>query len=131
MTGRVVALKSSELDLDQDERTAYEDSAHVTLARALEEARAAREKTFELRNEVVLELERFRAAMRKELGEMRAQNRRVDSRDAVALVGLLLMSGGIAVAFHWAYSLIVVGGVLATLGVLTSRGASVAPQRQA
>lgn len=133
MTEKVVALKSSERDLarePEDERGDYEDSAHVTLARALEEARAAREKTFELRNEVMGELERFRGAMRKELGEMRAKNRKVDARDVVAAVGLAFMSGGIAVAFHWAYSLIVVGSVLSALGVLTSRAASVPRSRQ-
>lgn len=101
---------SEELELDLDDLGA----ADVTLARALEEARAAREACVQIKGELFGELERFRAAMRLEL---KARKSRVDVEDALMVGGLVLTSIGIAVAFHWAYSLIVVGCALSSISV--------------
>ncbi len=92
------------------------DSNQVTLARALEEANAAREITIKIKGEMIEELERFRAAMRNEL---RARKRKIDLHDVFLLLGLGVSGTGIAVAFHWAYSLIMVGCVFITLSLVT------------
>jgi len=123
MTAKTEASRFSDAYAGEE---AYEyppegDGAHVTLARALEDALAARDASFRYRNEIMEELERFRAAVREDLGIVRAKKRRFDAQDALAALGVVCLSAGIAVAFHWAYSLIVVGLAFTALGVLTSR----------
>lgn len=118
MTAKIAVSKSSDFVAVAEDP---ERQQQITLARALEDALSARDLSLRYRNEMMEELERFRAAMRLELQGVRARNRRFDARDALAGAGLLLASAGIAVAFHWAYSLIVVGTALAVLGILTSQ----------
>jgi hypothetical protein len=101
-----------ELDVDELKRL---DSQNVTLARAIEEARTARDATIEIKGEMVAELERFRAAMRHEFKE---RKRKLDLHDILLLAGLTMTSIGIAVASHWAYSLIVAGGVFVSLSLI-------------
>lgn len=123
MTGKTEALRSFEA-VD----SALDDSRETTLARALDDALAARDATFRYRNEVMEELERFRLAVREDLKGLQAAKRRFDARDLLAGSGLLMLAVGIAVAFHWAYALMAVGLSLATLGIVTSAQAPVPPK---
>lgn len=120
MTAKTEASRSFDAGSEELEGV-WDSSSNVTLARALEDALSARDATFRYRNEIMEELERFRAAVREDLGIVRAKKRRFDVQDALAALGVVFLSAGIAVAFHWAYSLIVVGLAFTALGVLTSR----------
>lgn len=86
----------------------------VTLAIAVEATRNDREAVQAVKAEMLTELERFRSAMRH---EMKARKRKVDAHDALLAGGLLSVAVGVAVAFHWAYSLIITGGVFITLAL--------------
>lgn len=87
---------------------------HITLARALEESRENRDACERMRDDIFSELERFRVHLRNELKE---RKRKIDLRDGFMVAGLLMVAGGVAVAFHWAYSLIIMGIVLTILSV--------------
>lgn len=92
-----------------------EDERHVTLAIALEEARSARDTSLKVKNEMLAELERFRLEVRSEL---KARKRKLDAHDYLAVVGLGMLAGGVAVAFHWAYSLIIVGTTVMGIAIV-------------
>jgi hypothetical protein len=104
---------AGELDLEELRRL---DTEHVTLAQAVEQSQLAMETTIKIKGEMVEELERFRSAMRSEL---KGQWLKPDIlRDIIAFLGFCGMAGGIAVAFHWSYSLIVIGALLTALSVI-------------
>ncbi len=112
MTEKTEVLPSFDgIDFDDGEL----DTEHITLARAIEEARTARDSTLELKREIEAELKVFRDAMSREL---RARKRKIDLQDALLFLGLGAASTGIAVAFHWAYSLIFVGSTFMTLSFI-------------
>lgn len=92
-----------------------ENEQHVTLARALEEAHSAKEATLALKNEILEELEMFRRAMREEVAE---RDRRFDAHDVLMVLGMAALCGGVAVAFHWAYSLMIGGVVVMSIALL-------------
>lgn len=112
--------KAGELDLEELHAL---DSQHVTLAQAIEQAQFAMETTLKIKGEMVAELERFRAAMRRELKGSRIKPDLL--RDLFAFLGLAGIAGGIAVAFHWSYSLIVVGFILLALSLIPLFGQKV------
>jgi hypothetical protein len=116
MSEKAGALRSFDepVPLEPAELKEY-DSQHVTLARAIEDANAARDTVLKVQSEMIEELERFRAAMRHELKE---RKRKLDLHDILLLFGLSAAAGGIAVAFHWAYSLIAVGAFLTILSLV-------------
>jgi hypothetical protein len=120
MTVKTEASKSSSVD-ELDE---LDDSKHVTLALALEEARAAREGSLKIYNDMIGEMERFRAAVRQDL---KARKRKFDIYDLLIGSGLAMLSGGIAVAFHWAYSLIVVGAFLVAFPIVPMLRGNIKP----
>jgi len=96
------------------------DSQNVTLAQAIEQAQLAMETTLTIKGEIVDEIERFRAAMRRELKGSRLKPDLV--RDIFAFLGLGSAAFGIAIAFHWSYSLIVVGFTLFALSLIPLLG---------
>lgn len=108
MTEKTADSLYSDLDLE-------DEMQHVTLARALEESSAARDTCLQIKNDLLGELERFRIAMR---AEYKARNQKLDLNDWLMVAGLSFTSLGIAVAFHWAYSLIVIGSVLVSVSAL-------------
>ena len=105
--------EAGELDLEALKAL---DSRHVTLAQAIEEAQLAREATLKIKSEMIDELERFRAAMRRELKGSRLKPDLL--RDLFGFLGLAGIASGVAVAFHWSYSLIVVGFILFALSLI-------------
>jgi hypothetical protein len=115
MTVKTEVSPSSDAELGVDELEDF-DSQHVTLAQALEQANLARDTVVEIKGEMLAELERFRAAMRHEL---KARKNKFDLHDAFLFAGLTASATGIAVAFHWAYSLIFVGGIFVALSLIT------------
>lgn len=117
MQGKTEDLpSSSEAGVFDVEELRDFDSQHVTLAQAIEQAQIAVETSTKIKGEMVEELERFRAAMRRELKERRIKPDLL--HDLFAFLGLCLVAGGIAVAFHWAYSLIVVGAIVLSLSLI-------------
>ena len=112
MTVKTAGSSFSE-ELDDLELEGYA-SQGATLARALEEARASRDACLQIKNETFAELERFRAAM---IPELKARKQKFDLEDGLMAGGLALASIGIAVAFHWSYSLIVIGLALSSISV--------------
>ena len=117
MTEKTVGSQSSDKarELDLEELRAL-DSQHVTLAQAIEQSQVTLETTLKIKAEVIDEIERFRAAMRSELKGQRIKPDVL--RDVFGFLGLAMMAGGISVAFHWSYALIVVGGVLLALSLV-------------
>lgn len=108
MNVKAVDSPSSDL-LEADE------SQGVTLAIALEEARASKEACLKIYSDMMEEMDLFRLALKKQkekkpVGEV--------DPDWPFFAGLALVSVGVAVRYHWAYSLIVVGIVLASLAIL-------------
>lgn len=114
------AREPVEVDLND----ALDDSKHVTLARALEEASASREACLEIKNEMLGELELFRSAMRQEL---KVRKKKFDLYDGGIFGGLVMLGLGLAVAFHWAYSLIVVGCFFVAVSIVPLVKGSVKP----
>lgn len=91
-----------------------EVSKYSELARLVDEAHAAREHCVRLRDEMIEELGRFRGMLRQEVKE---RKRKIDFRDVTMSFGLGLIAVGIAVATHWAYSMIAIGVILAGLSL--------------
>jgi type II secretory pathway pseudopilin PulG len=105
--------KAGELDLEELKRL---DAQHVTLAQAIEQAQLAQETTLKIKGEVIEELERFRAAMASDFKGQWIKPDRL--RDLFAFGGIGTIAVGIAVAFHWSYSLIAIGAILLTLSLI-------------
>ncbi len=78
MTEKTEVLPSFDgIDFDDGEL----DTEHITLARAIEEARTARDSTLELKREIEAELKVFRDAMSREL---RARKRKIDLQETLS-----------------------------------------------
>ena len=115
MIEKTVESKSSDAE-EREKAVALEDAQHVTLARALEEANTAREASIKIKGEMIEELELFRAAMREELKV--PKKRKIDIHDGLIAGGLVLLSVGVAVAYHWSYALMVVGCFLVAVSIV-------------
>jgi hypothetical protein len=101
-------MSPSTIEKEEASKFSEDEERHITIAMAVETCQNEKNAVVAAREELFLEMERFRAAMR---GEARAREARLDREDLLFVLGVAVIATGIAVAFHWAYSLIMIGTV--------------------